>query len=153
MPHVSDSALHEMLAQLPDEQARSLANIVSGKITHQVRCLSETCQGEVVGYLYVDGTDSRGRIKYRVEPVVKPDGSIKLYAHRKRLDSQYGFECSCGQDSRIARHEAGALKYDGKPPTREGLEDIYAQLQKNPADYPEINGIREVDGFQIERVT
>lgn len=189
MPNVSDSALKEMLKQLPAEQQKSLANIISGKISHQIRCMSDDryetveqpvlddegnqvvgddgtpqteqierlvrpgCKGEVIAYLYHDGLDGNAKPKYRVEPVVLPDKSMKLRASRKRLDGHFGFQCVCGGDSRIAEHETGVIAYDGNPPTREGLETIYGRLQQKPADYPEIDGIREVDGFQIERVS
>jgi hypothetical protein len=151
MPHVPDAVLNEMLKQLPKETRKTLANVVSGKITHQVRCESDICKGEVIGYFYPDGVDDNGRPKYRVEPVTV-DGKMKLRSVRKRLDGHYGFQCWCGQDSRLAAPEQDSIGYDGQPPTRQGLEDIYARLQKKPAHYPEVNGARDVDGFSIERV-
>lgn len=151
MPHIPDSVLHEMLDQLPAATRRSLANIVSGKITYQVHCLGPECKGEVIAYIYTDGVDARGRIQYRVEPVVQLDMSMKLRSVRQRFDGEFGFEC-IDNDSRIARQESVGLKDDGKPPTREGLEAIYGQLQQDPANYPEINGVKTIDGFQIERI-
>lgn len=162
MANIPDAALHEMLAQLPQNQQRAYAHIVSGKISHQVHCDSDICQGEVVAYIYVDGADAKGKIQYRVEPVIKDNISLtpgrsqpatmKLRSSRLRLDGQYGFECSCGNDSRLAEHERASIGYDGKPPTRQGLEDIYTQLKKRPTNYPEIDGVRHVDGFRIERL-
>lgn len=152
MPNIPDATLQEMLKQLPKETQKSLAHIVAGKITYQVVCLSDTCKGEPIAYLYVDGTDSLGRPAYRIEPVVRPDQIMKLRASRKRLDGQYGFQCCCGNDSRLARQELGHIGFDGLPPTREGLEAIYEALQKNPASYPEVGGSKEVDGFRTERL-
>ena len=152
MPTISNEALHDMLKQLPDAQARSLAHIVNGKISHQVRCLGG-CKGNVIAYLYIDGTDSRGRIKYHVEPAIAPDRSMKLRSSRVRLDGQIGFECWCGQDSRIAKHEAGILSPIWIPPTRDDLVKIATRLRDDKPYYPEINGVKEVDGFQFERVS
>lgn len=153
MATIPDAALHEMLKQLPEKQRRSFAHIVSGKVSHQVHCNSKLCKGDVIAYVYVDGTNSQGRVQYRVEPALAADGSMKLRASRPRLDGEYGFECVCGNDSRIASHEAGAISYDGKPPTRQGLEDIHTRLQKRPPVYSEVDGTKEVDGFSIERLS
>lgn len=158
MAHISDSALEEMLSQLPAETRKSLSNIVTGKITHQVRCLGKGsserlgCNGDAIAYIYADGLDEKRNPKFRVEPIIFPDGTMRLRSSRRRLDGQTGFQCWCGQDSLIARHEAGSIKRDGMPPTRGGLESIYAALQHDPADYPVIDGVKEVDGFRIERV-
>lgn len=151
MPHVSDAVLNRMLDQLPKELRRNLSHIVSGAITHQVACMGD-CQGEVIAYIYSDGVDPRGMPQFRVEPIVNADDIMKLRASRKRLDGQLGFQCWCGNDSRIASQEAGSIKHDGLPPDRDGLEEIYRQLQANPAIYAEVDGVKEVDGFSIERV-
>lgn len=150
MTHIPDAAFNEMLKQLPDEQRRSLAHIVNGKISHQVRCMGG-CNGAVIAYLYVDGTDRRGNIKYRVEPTLV-DGKMKLRAWRPRLDGQLGFECWCRNDSRIAPQEAGVISMKGVVPSRSDLETVFGNLLKTPANYPEVNGVREVNGFQIERI-
>jgi hypothetical protein len=188
MPNIPDAALNEMLKQLPKETRKSLAHLVSGKISHQVHCMGEDtyesvevpvldeddkpvldeneqpvteterrlvregCKGEVIAYFYIDGVDQNGRPTQRVEPVVKEDKSMKLRSVRKRLDGNFGFQCWCGNDSRLARQERGSIGFDGLAPTRAGLEAIYGELQKDPGHYPEINGVTEVDGFQIERV-
>lgn len=158
MPNIPDSALTQMLDQLPPDTRKSLSNIVSGRITHQIICNGEGtseregCNGTVIAYLYADGLDERRQPKYRVEPVVLQDGTMRLRSSRKRLDGQTGFQCWCGNDSLIARQEAGSIQRDGLPPSRDGLEVIYSALQRDPATYPEINGAKEVDGFTIERV-
>lgn len=150
MPNIPDAALNEMLKQLPKETRKSLAHLVSGKISHQVHCMSEACNGEVIAYLYVDGVDIGGRPAFRVEPVVKEDKSMKLLIRRKRLDGEFGFRCVCGNDSQLAPQEKGII--GSNQPTRADLEVVYRKLQANPSNYPEIDGIKEVDGFKIERV-
>lgn len=189
MAHIPDSVLNEMLGQLPPETRKSLSNIVSGKITHQIHCngadtyvtvnepvldangnqlvdddgqlmiepvqqlARQGCKGDVIAYLYADGLDERRQPKYRVEPVIFPDGKMRLRSSRKRLDGHLGCQCWCGNDSLVARQESGAIQRDGLPPSREGLETIYSALQSDPADYPVVNGAKEVDGFVIEKVT
>lgn len=153
MTNIPDAALQEMLQSLPESQRRSYAHIISGKISHQVHCDSDDCKGDVIAYLYIDGTDSKGRIKYHVEPAIAENGTMKLRASRARLDGEFGFECVCGADTRIATHEAGAIGYDSKPPTRQGLQGIYSRLRKSPPRYPEVDGVKEVDGFRIERLS
>jgi hypothetical protein len=185
MPHIPDAVLDEMLKQMPADQARSLANIAKGKITHQVRCMGEDtyatvtypvfdndnnrtydedgkeitedkqelgregCKGEVIAYVYIDGVDAQGRIKRHVEPAVM-NRKMKLRSYRKRFDGQLGFKCICGNNSIVSRQELGHISPE--PPTRDDLKAIYAKLQKDPADYPEIDGKTEVDGFTLERV-
>lgn len=152
MTQVSDSVLNDMLRHLPKEQQKTLSNIIAGKVTHQVRC-EGACKGEIIAYIYADGINQSTRQpQSRVEPATV-DGLMKLRASRKRLDGELGFQCWCGNDSRISPYEAGDLTYDGQPPTKSGLEAIWSRLQKNSPSYNEVDGIKTVDGFSIERVS
>lgn len=152
MPYIADEALETLLSTLPSDTKKILNNIISGKATHQVRCMSELCNGEVIAYLQADGLDAHQRSKYSVVPATQAVSEMKLLAFRKRLDGFIGFQCKCGNDSRRAPHEQDSIDKFGNPPTRQGLQDIYERIQKSPPNYPELSGRRLVDGFSIERV-
>lgn len=99
--------------------------------------------GALIGRIWDDG---------RVEEVADEDGFVWLRSSRKRFDGNYGFECWCGQDSRIAECEAGVLSFNGTAPTKEGINTIAMNLQKKPANYPTVDGEQIVDGFRIKGV-
>lgn len=103
----------------------------------------EGCKGRLIGQVYDNG---------RSEPVRADDGNFYLRATRKRLDGAIGCECWCGQDSRISTQEAGDLKFDGQPPTKQGLESIFKKIEKNPTVVEIKNGRTEIDGFAFEEL-
>lgn len=101
------------------------------------------CNGRLIGQVYDNG---------RVEPVVAEDGNMYLRATRKRLDGVIGCECWCGQDSRISAQESGHIDYSGNAPSKEGLESIFKNVQKNPTVVEIKNGRTEIDGFAFEEL-
>lgn len=101
------------------------------------------CAGRLIGQIYDNG---------RAEPVRADDGNFYLRSTRKRLDGAVGCECWCGQDSRISKQEAGDLKFDGQPPTKQGLESIFKKIEKNPTVIEIKNGRTEIDGFAFEEL-
>lgn len=103
----------------------------------------EGCKGRHIGVIYDNG---------RAEPVRADDGNFYLRSTRQRLDGVVGCECWCGQDSRIAAQEAGELKFDGQPPTKQGLETIFKNIQKNPTVVEIKNGRTVIDGFAFEEI-
>lgn len=103
----------------------------------------EGCKGRLIGQVYDNG---------RVEPVVSKEGNMYLRATRKRLDGVIGCECWCGQDSRISTQEAGHIDYSGSAPSKEGLESIFKNVQKNPTVVEIKNGRTEIDGFAFEEL-
>lgn len=103
----------------------------------------EGCKGRHIGVIYDNG---------RAEPVRADDGNFYLRSTRKRLDGAIGCECWCGQDSRISEQEAGDLKFDGMPPTKQGLESIFKKIEKNPTVVEIKNGRTEIDGFAFEEL-
>lgn len=105
--------------------------------------IREGCNGRLIGQVYDNG---------RAEPVRADDGNYYLRATRKRLDGAIGCECWCGQDSRISAQEAGDLKFDGQPPTKQGLESIFSKIEKNPTVIEIKNGRTEIDGFAFEEL-
>ncbi len=103
----------------------------------------EGCKGRLIGEIYDNG---------RAESIADKDGNHWLRATRKRLDGAIGCECWCGQDSRISAQEAGDLKFDGQPPTKQGLESIFKKIEKNPTTVEIKNGRAVCDGFAFEEL-
>lgn len=99
--------------------------------------------GRVIAYINNDGS---------VTPLKDENGVMWLRSSRRRTDGEYGFECWCGLDSRIAPNEQGILKSDGTQPTKEDLYHMAENLQKSPPKYATINHERDVDGFIIRKV-
>lgn len=103
----------------------------------------EGCKGRHIGIVYDNG---------RAEPVRDPDGNYYLRSTRQRLDGAIGCECWCGQDSRISAQEAGHIDFSGNAPSKEGLESIFKNVQKNPTVVEIKNGRTEIDGFAFEEL-
>ena len=101
------------------------------------------CNGRHIGVVYDNG---------RAEPIRDEDGNYYLRSTRQRLDGAIGAECWCGQDSRISAQEAGDLRFDGQPPSKEGLASIFKRIQKNPTVVEIKNGRTEIDGFAFEEL-
>lgn len=179
---VANKAIEEMLKNADPQSRKVMANILTGKIVANIYCLSEDIieKHEVPVYedgepvLYVKGAKKgqpktemrditiqvgcKGRhigVVYdngRAEPVRDPDGNFYLRSTRKRLDGAIGCECWCGQDSRISAQEAGHIDYSGNAPSKEGLESIFKNVQKNPTVIEIKNGRTEIDGFAFEEL-
>lgn len=99
--------------------------------------------GRVIAHIMKNGS---------VVPLKDENGVMWLRASRRRTDGEFGFECWCGLDSRIAPNEMGILKADGTQPTKEDLYHMADNLQKSPPKYATINHERDVDGFVIRKV-
>lgn len=131
-----------MLASIPDiNQRKKMADILRGKIVKNVKCLSEECKGRLIGYVYRDGS-----IK-----LCEPDkeGKYWLRAHRHRLDGYVGFECWCGNDSRLAKQEVGHV---GISVSKEAMESVAQAVDAEPSHYPIVNGEQIIDGFLLEDI-
>ena len=101
------------------------------------------CKGRLIGEIYDSG---------RAESIADEYGNHWLRSTRKRLDGAVGVECWCGNDSRISAQEAGDLKFDGQPPTKQGLESIFKKIEKNPTVVEINNGRAVCDGFAFEEL-
>ena len=110
------------------------------------------CNGRQIGVIYDAGRDNSGNIVTRAESIADEDDNHWLRSTRMRLDGAMGVECWCGNDSRISAQEAGDLKFDGQPPSKEGLESIFKRIQKNPTIVEIKNGRTVVDGFAFEEI-
>lgn len=142
---INDQLVNQMLRNLPQDQQRVMAGILRNEITHEVNCdgAEHKKKNNPIAHLTTDG---------QVIPLKDNDGVMWLRATRRRTDGEVGFECWCGQDTRIAPNELGVLKADGTQPSKEDLYRMAANLEKNPPKYATINGERPVDGFTIKEV-
>lgn len=113
------------------------------RMTTEKQLMRQGTKGRVIALIMNDGS---------VMPTKDENGVMWLRSSRRRTDGEYGFECWCGQDSRIAPNEMGILKADGTQPTKEDLYRMAENLQKQPPKYATINHERDVDGFIIRKV-
>lgn len=141
---VKDALVKDILEKLPRSQRKQIVDSLTGKNTHKVYCASK--HNKFVGYLQnVNG-------ETRFDATELDNGRPIIIAWRPRLDGQIGFQCQCGNDSRIAKEEEGEFDYKGNLPTRAGFERIFEKLKVNPNKYPEKDGITIVDGFRLEKI-
>lgn len=99
--------------------------------------------GRVIAQVMTDG---------QVIAVKDENDFMWLRSSRRRTDGEIGFECWCGQDTRIAPNEDGILKADGSQPSKDDIMQMAANLEQNPPKYATINGERDVDGFILRKV-
>jgi hypothetical protein len=143
---VSDQLVNQMLRNLPQEQQGIMAGILTNEYTHEVLCLGEDHPKSDRLIAYITQNLQVVPLKHEV------DGQPHMYlrASRRRTDGEFGFECWCGQDSRLAANEQGILGAD--QPSKEDLYAMAANLEQNPPQYATMNGERPVDGFNIKEV-
>lgn len=113
------------------------------KTTKEHRLVQEGTNGRVIAHIMSDG---------QVIATKDENGFMWLRASRRRTDGELGFECWCGQDTRIAPNEDGIIKADGSQPSRDDLLELATKLEQNPPKYATINGERDVDGFILRKV-
>lgn len=141
-------ALLKMIEQIPDPKLKEhLVNVANEKIKSIISCLSPTCNGRVIGYIYNDGIPEADELHNK-----KGDLISGLLAVRMRFDGQYGFQCACLNDSRVAQAEEGVLAETPRPPTIDELNKIHTNLENKPTKVSIKNGTIEVDGFIIESI-
>lgn len=132
-----------ILNNLPAGKQRDIiANIISGRIVKQVKCQSRICGGRIIAHIYNDG---------RVEANIVKD-VMWLFAHRQRLDGSLGFQCRCGNDSRLCEAEVGVSGIEHNNVTQKDLNEVWDRLQKKPASYKTEGRKTYVDNFIIEEI-
>lgn len=140
--NVSNQQLESMLRAIPDTRLRSeLSNIVNGTIVKEIYCQSKVCKNRLIGYIYEDG---------RVQMVTDEDGKSYLRSSRHRLDGFMGFECWCGNDSRLSLQEQGHIGQGA--PSKSELEKVWNNLSNKPSKYPIIKGQQKIDGFLVKEI-
>lgn len=174
---ISNEQLHALLSNIPDPKMRKeLSDIATGKITHEILCLSEdvfidtdepvlnkkdepilnkdgSAKTKSVKTLLREGCKGRSIAKvYSGGKIVmtSSDGKAWLKSSRDRFDGNKGFQCWCGQDSLLAKQEMGHI--GESVPSNEDLGAIWQKITKDPSSYPVINGEKIVDGFMIKEI-
>lgn len=136
--------LEKLLDNIPDLRMRkSLESIIKAKVSKRVKCMSPQCNGRIIGHIHEDGS---------VHEIVDPSGGIFLRASRHRLDGYMGFQCWCGNDSRLAKQEKGNAGIENNAVQRSDLEEIWDKVQREPSSYPEYAGKQRIDNFLIEKL-
>lgn len=113
------------------------------KLSIEKKLIKKGTNGRVIAHIMSDG---------QVIATKDENGFMWLRASRRRTDGELGFECWCGQDTRIALNEYGIIKADGSQPSRDDLLELANKLEHNPPKYATINGERDIDGFIIRKV-
>lgn len=123
-----------------------------------VKCLNETVHGKggaEVGEILIDPMN---RVQYLSE--------TGLVSARKRFDGSWGFECMCGNDSRIAASEEGVLRrarpsvaelqkamrigqITANAPSKGDMAKIAKNNSIKPTKVKETDEYIEVDGFRL----
>jgi hypothetical protein len=160
--NIPEKTLQNMLASITDPKMRELyGNILGGNVTHQVECLSSTCKGRIVGYIFAPSMNGQVVVSDNLlmdektaTPVLDEQTGLPvsgIKSSRERLDGQRGFSCWCGNTSILAQEEKGVIS--ANMPTMDDLQKIAGRLQaKGGQSRPVINDIIEVDGFKIVKV-
>lgn len=139
--------INDLINNLPNRQMRDqVKSLYTGKFTHKVKCMGD-CKGRVIAYI---GLDDNG--KEYVQPTTER-GKMYLRAYRnKRFDGHFGFQCWCGNDSRVAECEKGTGVPTNTFDAKKDLDKILSRLNKKPADYPEKDGKQLIDNFLLEKI-
>lgn len=143
MKNLSDTAVKEILDAVPEgPQKDTIRNILSSKIAKNVLCMSEVCNGRVVAQIYSNG---------KIQPTII-DGVMWLFAYRHRLDGNLGFQCACGNDSRLCEAEKGVSGIENNNVQKEDIAQVHENLEKKRGDYPVVEGKQYIDNFIVEEL-
>lgn len=139
--NVSNQQIQELFRNIPDANLRrQLSDIVNGNVVKTVHCESSKCKGRTIAHIL-----DNGRVN-----AVADKGKTYMRAYRHRLDGFMGFECWCGNDSRIAIQEKGHI--GAFAPDKTALQKVWEKVNGKPSDYAVINGVQEIDGFTLRGV-
>ena len=140
---ITDDKLKTILNNIPDfNQKKMIGDLIVGRITKNVKCMSEKCNGRVVAQIYEDG---------KIRPSID-SGIMWLYAYRHRLDGSLGFQCMCGNDSRLAEVEKGIKGIEENSISREDIETVYTRIETTKPSYKKTGKKLEVNNFIIEDI-
>lgn len=138
---VSNQQIQEMFRAIPDANLRrQLSDIVTGKAVKAIYCDSKACKGRLLAHILDNGKVN----------ALADKGKIYLRSSRHRLDGFMGFECWCGNDSRLSPQEKGHI--GATAPSKSDLQKVWEKVNYKPSDYPLVNGTQKVDGFTIKEI-
>lgn len=136
--------IQKLLENISDpKQKILLENIAYGKIIKQIKCMSKECKGRIVAYIYNNG-DIRG--------ATNEIGEMHLRAIRHRLDGYLGFECWCGNDSRLCKEEKGVAGIENNTIQASDIELVAERIFKTNPQYPIRDKKQLIDNFLIEEL-
>lgn len=174
---VSNQEVQEMFRAIPDANLRrQLSDIMTAKHVKSVMCMSEDVEGEIVTpvldkkgepVLDKEGVAKTEQVKGVIKEGCKgrvighildngkvnattDNGKTYLRSSRHRLDGFMGFECWCGNDSRLAPQEKGYI--GATAPDKTALEKVWEKVNKKPSNYPVEKGEQLIDGFKIKEI-
>lgn len=140
--NVSNTQIQELFRAIPDPKLRSqLSNIVNSNAVKAIYCMSDTCKGRLIAHVMDNG---------QVNAVTTRNKTF-LRSSRHRFDGFMGFECWCGNDSRLAPQEKGHI--GATAPDKSALQKVWEKVNNKPSDYPVIKGVQTIDGFKIEEIS
>lgn len=140
--NVSNAQIQELFRKIPDPKLRGqLSNIVNSKALKTVHCMSKECKGRMIAQILDNG---------QVNAVSDKSGKTYMRSSRHRFDGFMGFECWCGNDTRLAPQEKGHI--GANAPDKSALQKVWEKVNNKPSDYPLVNGVQTIDGFQIREV-
>lgn len=141
MRHISDDTLSQMLGAITDPTMKTHINrIINSDVKQNIRCTSKKCKNAIIGTIDQNG-------------VITPtfvNGKMRMRAHRKRLDGGLGFQCWCGNDSRLAEEEKGVRGIEQNAVTKADLAEVWNRLGGKVKDFSMNNGKKNIDGFIVE---
>lgn len=141
MRSISDTTLSQMLGAITDPTMKTHINrIINTEVKKNIRCTSKKCKGAIIGTI-----DQNGNIT----PTFV-NGKMHMRSHRKRLDGGLGFQCWCGNDSRLATEEKGVRGIEQNAVTKDDLAQVWSNLGGKLKEYAIKNGKQDIDGFIIE---
>lgn len=89
-----------------------------------------------------------GLIGIQPNGIVRYFDSLGIVSSRQRFDKTWGFQCSCGNDSRLANAERGILA--AAPPTMAEMLKIKANFKAKPTKFETVGNKVICDGFIME---
>lgn len=119
--------------------ASEIGDILAQKLVKAIYCNSKTCKGRLIGYL-----DDKGN------PVETDDDKLGIMGVRPRMDGYLGFQCICGNDSRVCKAEKGIIKVT--KPTKNDIEKVFKNLESMKTEAIEKEKSITVDGFTIKEL-
>ena len=132
--------VRRILRNTPEAYRKTIENMITGDVEKQVIC--NDC-GRHIADIYSDG---------KIEPVVDAKGIMWLFAYRPRLDGYFGFQCACGNDSRLCTQEKGVRGIEKNHVTPNEVKLVLGRVKKAPVVYEEKDGVQVVDNFIIKRL-
>lgn len=135
---LDNKTLNNMLTKIEDPQARLFyADIIKGKMKYQVKCMSDSCNGNVVGFISINNkVVEKNNDDYKT---VGPKTGVSSF--RMRPDGIMGFRCWCGNSSIKAPEEDGIV--GAAMPTKEDMEIVFEKISERKASYKETRFIIE----------